>query len=139
MNNKCENCNKNHDGSHGSGRFCSHNCRSSYAGKRVKNRHSNKGRKLPSKLGGWDCNYCDLNFRTRRELRQHKRENHQENQVQPGKSWNSGLTKETDNRIELSAQVLRNGYESGRLVGSFTTNNKKQIINFIKKALKNIC
>ena len=32
---KCENCNREHDGSYGSGRFCSDHCRRVYSGKRV--------------------------------------------------------------------------------------------------------
>jgi len=32
---KCEECGKEHDGSYGSGRFCSSHCRRVYSGKRV--------------------------------------------------------------------------------------------------------
>ena len=57
---ECENCHKEHDGSYGSGRFCSLHCRKSYIAKKVKNRKSifalaayNAKRKAP--YGTWKC------------------------------------------------------------------------------------
>ena len=38
---KCENCGNEHDGSYGTGRFCSKKCRYSFIGKSVKNRKCN--------------------------------------------------------------------------------------------------
>lgn len=68
----CEVCGKEHDGTFGSGRFCSDHCRKAFAGSSKRR----TGYKRPSKEGGWKCLYCGLIFRTRKELDQHKKEAH---------------------------------------------------------------
>ena len=93
----CENCGKEHDGSYGSGRFCSKSCRCKAAAKKVKNRNVPRIHKR-SPYGKWKCEYCDDHpiFETRRKLEEHKREFHP---IPKGTSWNKGLSKETDSRI----------------------------------------
>ena len=110
----CENCNKKHDGSYGSGRFCSKSCRSSFAGKQTKNRVCNlpmsKGR------GNWRCCYCDLIFESRSKLSKHKKEIH------PNLSksaWNKGLTKYTSDILFNRASKLKQRYKNGELTPTF--------------------
>ena len=55
---KCENCGEEHDGSYGSGRFCSLHCRKSYIAKKVKNRKSGfaiYSVKRKASYGTWKC------------------------------------------------------------------------------------
>lgn len=122
---KCDNpdCTKEHDGSYGSGRFCSKHCRCSHNAKKQthfapkeelrRRRCFGFGRK--PKEGGWKCSFCNLVFRTRRELEKHRRETkHPTNQ-----GWSKGLTKETDERVmRISKSIsksLKEGYAFGRL------------------------
>lgn len=104
-NNICENCGNEHDGSYGSGRFCSDHCRRVYSGKRVningKQKCNFRGkRKAP--YGTWKCEQCNIVFETRKKLHEH---NHQVHPVQDGSSWNKGLTKESDARIAKYVQT----------------------------------
>lgn len=74
----CENCGCEHDGSYGSGRFCSIHCRASYASKNVKHRISNFPRKshrneLRAPYGTWKCKSCDFIGNTRAELEHHNK------------------------------------------------------------------
>lgn len=123
---KCEEYGKDHDGSYGSGRFCSDHCRRVYSGKKVningnhKCNFNNKARR--SKYGRWKCKWCGLIFETRAQLASHIWENHHLKYGPHGKGqkiWNKGLTKKSDIRIEKSVQKLRNGYKSGRLKPAF--------------------
>ena len=68
----CENCSKEHDGSYGSGRFCSDHCRRAYCVKQRKVVKCNWSRNKP-KEGGWECK-CGKLFRTRKELYEHGHE-----------------------------------------------------------------
>lgn len=113
----CENCNKEHFGVYGSGRFCSKHCKQSWIAKHTK--HTNKERKdCRSPYGTWKCKYCNDHpvFETRQKLSEHK---HKFHPIPKGSSWNKGLTKETDIRIRNSSlkisQVLMDGFKSGRL------------------------
>lgn len=91
----CENCGKLHDGSYGSGRFCSAHCSYSHNAKKIKRRVNNlpPHPKTPSKPGGWVCNLCGKVYRTRRLLEEHKKTD-----KHPGGAaripWNKGLTKD---------------------------------------------
>lgn len=49
MNKQCENCGKEHDGSYGSGRFCSKSCKQQYNGKAKENKH-------------YCCKFCGKEF-----------------------------------------------------------------------------
>ena len=111
---KCENpkCGKEHDGSYGSGRFCSRTCASLVASlsidykalglrrRGLKQNHS----KQTAPYGTWKCKYCNQICRTKGELQKHVHDNH----VKVGEdgrtyAWNKGLTKETDERIMRNA------------------------------------
>jgi hypothetical protein len=50
---KCENCGNEHDGSYGSGRFCSKKCRGIFSAKKLLN---------PGISRKWICNGVILNF-----------------------------------------------------------------------------
>ena len=110
--NTCPICGKEHDGSYGSGKFCSKHCRYVYIGKQTKNHVCNfpkaKGR------GNWKCCWCGEIFETKLKLIEHKKLFHKNHPA-----WNKGLTKETSNIVAKSAITLKQRYESGELVGSF--------------------
>ena len=106
---KCENpgCPNEHDGSYGTGRFCSEHCRRVYIGKHSIDKRISSGTfKSPfqskinisarSPYGTWKCIACGIIFNTRAELRKHNRHMHPHNKFHP---WNKGLTKETDKRV----------------------------------------
>ena len=113
---KCENCGNEHDGSYGSGRFCSDHCRRVYAGKRVningKQRCNFKG-KPKALYGTWKCECCDLIFETRRKLQEH---NHKFHPVPEGCIWNKGLTEINDKRIANAIKKLKQKYKAGIIV-----------------------
>ena len=121
---KCDNpdCTNEHDGSYGSGRFCSEHCRRVYTGiksnmtmkkngtKRCNfNSHSNVEHKR-APYGSWRCERCNLIFETRAQLFEH---NHQVHPIEKGSSWNKGLTKETDERIAKYCQTIKELIDSG--------------------------
>ena len=118
----CENCEKEHDGSYGSGRFCSKSCKMSYCGKKntkhpsgleLKNRKGFGGK---PKDGGWICPKCNLIFRTRKELRKHNiNTNHKNNQ-----NWAKGLTAETSSIIANHAIKMKQNFLSGKTKNHMT-------------------
>ena len=116
----CENCGKEHDGSYGSGRFCCKHCRCSWIGKHVNvngnhkcNFHLKSGKHSKKPYGTWTCKYCGLVFEVRAELDSHRRSLHP---IQPGSSWNKGLTKETDDRVRQYAETNKRRIESGEII-----------------------
>lgn len=134
----CENCGNEHDGSYGSGRFCSLHCRKSFIAKKVKKYPTREelanrkcfGKKL--KPGGWICSKCQRKFETRSQLRQHiKNAKHPNNQ-----GWAKGLTKETSDIIRRTGQKisksLKEGFKTGRLKVS---NELRMRLSEIKKKL----
>lgn len=119
---KCENCNREHDGSYGSGRFCSDHCRRVYSGKRVNingkqkcnfNVHHNH-RKAP--YGTWKCCHCEQIFETRAQLQKHTQSNHAQYD-KDGKRiiWNKGLKQKDHPSLRKARKTLVDGYKSGRL------------------------
>lgn len=117
---------KEHDGSYGSGRFCSDHCRRVYCGKKVKHRvcnfnKSNKARRAP--YGTWKCRFCELIFESKGKLWKHYHECHQERLYGPhgeGKpAWNKGQTKETNEKIHQYSETCHNRYVKGELIGSW--------------------
>lgn len=118
---KCENCGNEHDGSYGSGRFCSKKCRMEFIGRksyetRVKqgtfvSPFKTFGRKR-AKPSGWKCSTCDGIFRTRRELVSHYRVEHYNGK--PCISWNKGRTKETDERIAKQGRTYSENQKTGK-------------------------
>lgn len=124
---KCENCGKEHDGSYGSGRFCSKSCRMQWIGKTGHKTAIEKGTyksncssiKIKSRkpFGTWKCPVCGEILETRRKLTDHKHQLHPTiYSKSKGKVWNKGLTKETDERVARHSLSLKEGYSSGRLV-----------------------
>jgi very-short-patch-repair endonuclease len=100
---KCEECGKEHDGSYGTGRFCSKHCRSVHSAK-LQN-HGKRTNKT------WTCVWCNSTFRTRAEMFEHSRNEHKKNSVH---SWNKGVTKETNKVVFEISQKLHDGYKSGK-------------------------
>lgn len=121
---KCENCGNEHDGSYGSGRFCSKHCRCSFNAKKVKHhkKPNNFGQKK-APYGTWKCRVCNKIFDTKQQLWKHLHANHPDNIKEfHGKGsipWNKGLTKNTDKRIAMSSAKIIEGYKSGRLTHYF--------------------
>ena len=112
----CENCGKEHDGSYGSGRFCSKHCRFVFIGKQTKKHVCNfnkHGKPKTAPYGTWKCKKCDMIFETRRKLEDH---NHEFHPIPKGSSWNKGLTKETDERLAKANAKLKARYASGEIV-----------------------
>jgi very-short-patch-repair endonuclease len=136
---KCENCDNEHNGSYGSGRFCSDHCRRSFVAKQrhksgaLKN-HLQKLHESNRKKLGWKCNHCGLILETRLCLRKHK---HIVHGISPKRGgWNKGLTKETDKRIEKYASTLHHKYESGQIKPNASDATRKKISEALKKAIR---
>jgi len=108
----CEQCRNEHDGSYGSGRFCSKKCRYQY---HIKNEQS--------PLGTWTCRYCGLVFETKHKLWEHYHSVHESSLGKPhnkgGRAWNRGLTKETDDRVKLGTETYKARIKSGEITPSF--------------------
>lgn len=133
----CENCSNEHDGSYGSGRFCSKHCKQAWIAKHVN--HSNKERKdCRSPYGTWKCKCCNLIFETRSKLFAH---NHEFHPIPKHQAWNKGLTKETDLRIKIGAekvsQSLIDGFKTGKIKTHIWTQEErdKQSKNAKKRKL----
>lgn len=121
----CENpdCNKPHDGSYGSGRFCSAHCKSIWIGKKANqtmksnnNKPNNlKNYNLKNKKSNikWTCKHCHKIFDTRRLLNLHRKTEHADIKRL---AWNKGLTKETDIRIDNAANKLKARYSNNEII-----------------------
>lgn len=122
----CENCGNEHDGSYGSGRFCSKHCKCSFNAKKQKNYptkeqlQKRKGFYRKTKLAGWTCTTCFLIFKTRAELRKHRIESGHQTEEQNGKSrgWSKGLTAETSSSIAKSKTIWHQHFLEGKFHGS---------------------
>lgn len=146
---KCENCGKEHDGSYGSGRFCSKTCRFSAMGKQVKNRKCNfpiiKDSKRLQKLHEkniaeqrWKCPHCGECFGSRKILIKHTRENHARYD-ENGKriAWSKGLTKENNPILKKSSEKLKDGFKRGIYKAAFKgkthSEETKKLLSIKKK------
>lgn len=116
---KCEQCGNEHDGSYGTGRFCSESCKQTFVANKVINRKSGFTINQPqprAMYGTWTCRICGVIFNTRAELRRHMNSAHP---YDKSHAWNYRKTKETDKRIkDLSEKVsksLKEGFNSGRI------------------------
>lgn len=129
---KCENCGNEHDGSYGSGRFCSDYCRRSYSGKksfekRDKNWKSpflnpefRKNKQAP--YGRWKCRYCGEIISSKNKMYSHMKSEHgyiPKYKNTGNAAWSRGLTAETDQRLKVLAQKLKDKYQNGELVIPF--------------------
>ena len=132
---ECENCHKQHDGSYGSGRFCSKHCRCSYNAKQVKHQQIlRKSKRSP--YGTWKCERCNIIFETKRKLEDH---NHTIHRIPKGSSRNKGLTKAFDIRIARQVETYQRNLESGKWIPfqkgkSLSENVKQRISKSMKKA-----
>ncbi len=113
---KCEYCEKEHDGSFGTGRFCSSSCRSKYGSSKVKNHKCNFSIR-PAKKEGWQCVHCSKSFRTRALLYKHVAEEHSDFSSKGGKkAWNKGKTKETCESVKKGAETYKARIKSGEII-----------------------
>lgn len=121
----CENCGNEHNGSYGSGRFCSAHCRRVWSGKHSAqggNHKCNLPKKQRSPYGTWKCKYCGLIFETKNKLNQHQHNVHTPNvgeHNKNGKSWCNGLTKKTSDKVLKISETLKKNYSSGKLIPAF--------------------
>ena len=129
---KCEVCGKEHDGSYGSGRFCSKHCRMSYIGSQNKSEKSKLAlekyrNSIKAPLGTWKCNRCGLVFETRAKLFEHGKIAH----PYIG-NWNKGKTKFTDKSIADQSKHCHQHYEEGKFKiwceGQHLSNEMKESI-----------
>lgn len=146
---KCENCGNEHDGSYGSGRFCSKKCRFSFIGKSVKNRKCNlpliKDEKQIQELyekniaeQRWKCPHCGLCFGSSKLMQKHTRENHARYD-ENGKriSWSKGLTKENNSILKRTSEKMKDGFERGIYKAAFKgkthSEETKKLLSIKKK------
>lgn len=125
----CENpnCNKEHDGSYGSGRFCSKRCKQSFISKQQKIYPSAEQLKLRIGFGKqkrkttWKCSECEFTFSTRSELRKHHKETGHITEEQNGKTqaWSRGLTAATSKSVSKCKRIRRQHFIEGKFHGSF--------------------
>jgi len=101
----CENCGGEHDGSYGSGRFCSKACRGAFCVKQPK-KHKN--------FEPYECCYCHAIIFGRNALYRHKKEKHPD--MFEGHSWNAGKTKETDERIAKGVKTFHKNMNDGKWI-----------------------
>lgn len=150
----CEYCKQEHNGSYGSGRFCSKHCRMAYIGSKCNKNGKLTGHRPFNKLprapyGTWKCKFCGVIFDTKHLLYKHYHAAHcdllQQKYNKGGIAWNKGLTAETDSRVALGHQKLMDKYKSGELKGSWcgrhhTEKSKKQMSESALKSLhQRIC
>jgi len=140
---KCENCGNEHDGSYGSGRFCSKHCRMQWIGRQtLKSRDASwkspfcnpKNRRFKkSPYGRWKCETCDIIFDTKNLLYKHK---HSVHGLKNG-AWNKGHTKDTDDRLKQISIKLTGRKYPGKGTGRvWTIEQKKAMSNRIKEYYK---
>ena len=132
---KCEYCHCEHNGTYGSGRFCSKHCRMAYIGtKSHQNRKSNNNHKTFHKkieIKEYICPYCNKKFnKTYFQFAAHikwcKNNPNREKYIEQLQkvhrdyrghiAWNRGLTKDTDKRILEGVEKLKNKYASGEII-----------------------
>lgn len=122
---KCENpdCGKEHDGSYGSGRFCSNECRRHYIaviGAKTAIKNGNKHRPANFKntqhaeYGRWKCTICNNIFYTRAKLTEHRKSHG----FKLHHAWNKGLTKETCKSIANACQKISDGVKRAIAAGA---------------------
>lgn len=106
---KCENCNNEHDGSYGSGRFCSYNCAKKFVLKLgFQKSHA------PAPYGKWKCKWCLRVFRTQVELKKHCPLCDKKQIKRTKLAWNKGLTKDSDIRVANYGKANHLAYKTGK-------------------------
>lgn len=130
--NICPICQKEHDGSYGSGKFCSKHCSHVYVGKQTKRHVCNWPIPRTKKpWGTWKCVHCEQIFETKKLMLEHIKAEHSR---KDGRIWNYGLTKETSESVRKFCKTVRKKFESGELVSSFK--GKHQTDEAIAKMMK---
>ena len=117
----CEYCGKEHDGTYGSGRFCSKTCRAKYVASKVKTHKSNWPKKS-NKI--WICKDCGIIFYTRNELYLHRKKYHIRNN---NEVWNKGLTKDNNYSLQQASAVLKEKFKSGKLKSKLSGKTYEEI------------
>ena len=112
---KCELCGKEFDWP--GHRFCSKECRCKFNGRQCNKNgkltgHPNYNKNYKPKENGWDCPFCDKNFRTYAELKNHKKIEHAEI-FNRGCAWAKGLTKDTCKSVAKFAKTISENYKNG--------------------------
>ncbi len=155
----CEVCGKEHDGSYGSGRFCSKHCRAVRNGRiTAQNKRENgtlessmaktrtgikyKQQPVVNSQPGGKCKFCGKECKNRNSLVNHERcckenpkryVNSHSAWNKGHTSWNKGLTKETSNIIAKQCEMIKHRYASGELISSWKgkhhTEEQKQKIS----------
>ena len=125
----CEECGKEHDGSYGSGRFCSDHCRRVWIGRHsIQKRKQNgtfisgfaisktHGRSKKAPYGTWKCQHCNYIAQTKGELQIHIHDTHarHDNYGNPI-IWNKDLTLKDNKSLQKANKTLKDGYRTGRL------------------------
>ena len=117
---KCEICNNKHDGSYGSGRFCSKQCAIEYTVQQNRNAKNPKIKahldalRLKGKIsvkavyGTWKCSICNKIFETRAKLKEHLKVH--------------GKLSSTFVNGKLVCPYCNKEFESGRSLGGHVTN-----------------
>lgn len=83
----CKNCGKEFESS--TKKYCCSSCAHAAGGKAsAGKRKTIKIKRCDSKQGGWDCCFCKQNFRTRRELQEHKKQDHLNDKQRFGNHFN---------------------------------------------------
>lgn len=125
----CEYCGKEHDGTYGSGRFCSTKCRGAFTAKMPRKHKRNEPKKCP---------YCGETVFGRNALSRHKHEKHLD-MIEGGKAWNKGKTKYTDPRVAKASQTFKEHIKDGSITLWWTgkthkDESKKKLSDSMKKA-----
>ena len=144
---KCEQCGCEHDGSYGSGRFCSDHCKRVWCGISASRKPTHKPnmhikKRLP--YGTWTCKKCGKVFAKKTDLKKHNHDIHNPlsgKYNKGGVAWNRGKTKETDERVAIVSKTIKERYESGVIVSHMKgkkvcQTTRLKISDSMKKAIK---
>lgn len=143
----CENCGKEHDGSFGSGRFCCKKCASAYSSKQQNHTFN--------KIDYQHCQYCGKVCKNKNSLVNHERLCDKNPLAQdktylrktiPGRggwnnglpAWNSGLTKETDIRVQHISDGLKRHKALVGPLGIVVNNNPAKRVEVREKISKSM-
>ena len=120
----CEFCNNEHDGTYGSGRFCSKTCRAKYIASKVKHHVCNFNVGKQPKYWQWKCPHCDFIGKTRQKLTEHRHKEHPQFCVEGG--WNKGLTIETNNIVKRYSKTIADNFKTGKVVNWWLGKHHKE-------------
>ena len=150
--NICKNCGCEHDGSYGSGIFCSKHCRYVYIGKQKKKHICNwpsvTKKNLNQNINEEDrtCQFCGKILKSKIALIAHKvrckqNPNKKHWHTRKGKnvwkdyqSWNKGLSKETDQRLLKTSNTYKKNFKTGKIknIGHTHTKETKEYLSQLR-------